>query len=88
MEERDRPVERETTIIPTGERGGGAGLIIAIVLLAIVGALAFFYLSGGLQRAADDVDVNVNVAAPDLKLPDITVTPPPAPAEPADKNGQ
>ena len=89
----ERPVERETTIIQTGERRGGGGLIIAIVLLAIVGALAFVYFSGGLRRAADDVNVNVNVGAPDLRLPDINITPQPAPApeqppaEPTNKSG-
>ena len=83
MEERERPIERETTIIQTGERGGGARLIIAIVLLAIVGALAFVYFSGGLRRAAEEVNVNVNVGSPELKLPDINITPPTAPSEPA-----
>lgn len=84
MEERERPIERETTIIQTGERrGGGSGVIIAIVLLAIVAALAFVYFSGGLRRAAEDVNVNVNVGSPELKLPDINITPQPAPSEPA-----
>lgn len=83
MEERERPIERETTIIQTGERSGGSGVIIAIVLLAIVAALAFVYFSGGLRRAAEDVNVNVNVGSPELKLPDINITPPTAPAEPA-----
>jgi len=84
MEEQERPIERETTIIQTGERrGGGSGVIIAIVLLAILAALAFVYFSGGLRRAAEDVNVNVNVGAPELKLPDINITPPTAPAEPA-----
>ncbi len=85
MDERERPVERETTIIQTGERrGGGSGLIIAVVLVAILAALAFVYFSGGLRRAAEETNINVNVGSPELKLPDIDITRPSAPSEPAE----
>lgn len=88
MDERERPIERETTIIQTGERrGGGSGLLIAVVLVAILAALAFVWFSGGLSRAAEETNINVNVGSPELKLPDIDITPPSTPSEPANKSG-
>lgn len=80
MDEDDRPVERETTVINTGGGGGGSGGTIAAVLVVLVLAvLAFAWFGGYLQRAADETDISVNVEAPDIKLPDVTVeTPPPA----------
>lgn len=86
MEEDPRPVERETTIIQTGERGSG-GAIAAIIALVVLGVLAFLFFGGYLQKAADEVNVDVNVAAPEIDLPDVTIeTPPAAPAEPANSN--
>ena len=35
--------------------------------------LAFLYFGGYLQRAADKTDINVNVAAPKIELPDIRI---------------
>ena len=100
MDERDRErvvvdegaappprVERETTIIHTGDRGGGGMLIAVVALLIVVGAVLFF-LFGGLERAADETDVNVNVETPEIKLPDVDIDLPEAPAEPTDGNGQ
>jgi hypothetical protein len=70
--------ERETTIIHTdsGDRSGGGGLILAVVLLVAVAALLFYLFGGGLNRAADEVGVNVNVEAPELKIPDVEVNVP------------
>ena len=72
MDEPERPVTRETTVINTGERRGGGGSLIAIVLLLIVATLAFLYFGGYLQRAANKADVNINVS-PKINLPDINV---------------
>ncbi len=80
MDERDRVeieperrVERETTVINTGERSGGGGLIAAIVLLLVVAVLAFLFFSGSFNQAADEVGVNVNVDAPDVTIPEVEV---------------
>lgn len=72
MDERERPVSHETTVINTGERRGGAGMLVAIVLLLVVGTLAFLYFGGYLQRAADKTNININVA-PKVQLPDINI---------------
>ena len=83
----ERPVERETTIIQTGERnGGGGGVVAAVVALFVLGALAFFFFGGYFEKAADEMDVNVNVEAPNVELPDINIEPPSAPSQPANSN--
>jgi len=91
MDERERPVEveRETTIIQTGERGGG-GMVALVVVLLAVAVLAFAYFGGYLDRAADEVGVNVNVEAPDVTLPDINVDTGKSGSEsaPANKSGE
>lgn len=79
--EPERPrVERETTVITTGGGGGGSGGLIAavLVLVAVIAAL-FLVFGGGLGRATDDVDINVDVKAPDL--PDVDL--PAVPSEPS-----
>jgi hypothetical protein len=95
MDEREREtvivepeprVERETTVIHTGDRGSGGAVAAVLVLLALA-VLAFLFFGGYLQQAADEVDVNVNVEAPKVEVPDIDVNLPP-PSEPADTNGQ
>jgi hypothetical protein len=88
MDEQQRPVERETTIIHTGERSGGGGAVAAVVALVVLAVLAFLFFGGYFEKAADDLDVNVNVGAPNVELPDVSIeTPPPAqPAEPANGN--
>jgi hypothetical protein len=87
MSDPERPVEveRETTVIHTGGGGGGSGATIVLLLvLAIIAVAAFLWFGGYLQRAADDIDVNVNVEAPKVELPDVKIeTPPPAREEPA-----
>ena len=72
----DDPVRHETTIIQTGERRGGGGAIVALVVLFVLGLLAFLYFGGHLSRAADKADINVNVAAPNIELPDVQIAPP------------
>ena len=66
-------VERETTVIDTGDRRGGGGLIAAIVLLLAVIVILFLFFGGYFNRAADEVGVNVNVDAPDVQVPDVEV---------------
>lgn len=73
MDERERPVSHETTVINTGERRGAAGMVVAIVLLLIVGTLAFLYFGGYLQRAADKTNIDIKVEAPKVHLPDINI---------------
>ena len=72
--DRDRETVRETdrTTVVTSDGGGrgGSGWIIAILLLVALLAILFFLFGGGLNRAADEVGVNVNVEAPDVSLPD------------------
>lgn len=86
MEERERPVERETTIIHTdGGGGGGGGVIAAVIVLFVLGAIAFFFFGGYFEKAADDVNVNVNVEAPKIDVPDIKIETPSAP-QPANSN--
>lgn len=81
MDEQERPtIERETTVIHTRE-GGGGGVIAAVVLLFVIGAIAFFFFGGYFEKATKDVNVNVNVDAPKIELPDVEIAPPAA--EPA-----
>ncbi len=80
----DDQVRHETTIIQTGEGRGGGGAIVALVVLFGLGLLAFLYFGGYLQRAADRTDINVNVAAPNIELPDVQITPPAS--EPTNKS--
>ncbi|HYN46909.1 MAG TPA: hypothetical protein VES64_09475 [Allosphingosinicella sp.] len=95
MDEHERPVEveRETTVINTGGGGGGGGgTIVAVVVLLVLVVLAFVYFGGYLGRAVDNTDINVNVDAPKIELPDVSIETPPArqeaPAEPAGTNAQ
>jgi hypothetical protein len=65
-----RDTESTTTVVQTdGGRSGGSGLIVAIVLILALLALLFF-LFGGFNRAGDEVGINVDVEAPELKVPD------------------
>ena len=85
--EPERRVERETTVINTGERRGGGGLVAAIVLLLVVVVLAFLFFSGSFNRAADEVGVNVNVDAPDVTIPDVEVPDVDVDVTPSDDGG-
>ena len=42
-------------------------------MLLAAAVLAFLFFGGYFERAADDVGVNVNVEAPDVKMPDINI---------------
>ena len=69
-------VERETTIINTGSDGGrGGGGMLAAVFLLILAAVVLFYVFGGslMGGDGDDVNVKVDVKAPDM--PDIDIKP-------------
>lgn len=79
-----RPIERETTVIQANGSGGGSGVIVAIVLLFLIGAVAFFFLGGYFEKAADKVDVNVNVVTPRIDLPDVKIDRPPPEQQPSD----
>ena len=83
--ESEDSARRETTIIQTGERRGGGGVIVGLVALLIIGVVAFFFLGGYFDRAVDKGDINVNVAAPNVELPDVQITPPAS--EPSNKSG-
>lgn len=61
-----------TTIVTTdgGGRGGGGGLIAVVLLILVLLAVLYFVFGGGFNKAADKVGVNVNVAAPNISIPD------------------
>ena len=95
MDERDeRPVEveprveRETTVIQTGNGGGGGGggVIALVVVLLAAAVIAFLFFGGMFERAADEVGINVNVEAPDVKMPDINIDTEKGESEPANKS--
>ena len=67
--EREPVVERQTTVVTGG--GGGGGTLIAVLVL-IVGLVVLFLLFGqGLLGGSDDLNVNVDVKAPDVELPKV-----------------
>ena len=92
MDEPDRPVTHETTVINTGGGGGSGGTIVGLLVLVVLAIGAFLYFGGYIGRAADDLDVNVNVATPKIELPDVRIetpsAPTPAPAQPANSAGK
>ena len=86
MDEEERPVTHETTVINTGDRGGG-GIVAVLVAIVIVGLALFLYFGGYLRHVADKTDINVNVSVPKVELPDIHIdTRPnqPATSQPSD----
>jgi hypothetical protein len=75
-DDRDPPVTHETTVINTGGRSGGGGIIAIVALLVVVIVCLVIYFGGFLhrvERAADKVNLNVNVAVPKVELPDIHI---------------
>lgn len=70
--EREPRIERETTIIQTGERSSG-GLIAIVILILALAVLLFLFFGGYFERAADEVGINVNVEAPEIRVPDVEV---------------
>lgn len=78
--DREREIPRDTvrdtertTIIQTdgGRDRGGGGVILAIVLILALLAVLYFVFSGGFNRAADEVGVNVNVEVPKVEMPSV-----------------
>ena len=78
--DREREIPRETvrdtertTIIQTdgGRDRGGGGVLLAVVLILALLAVLYFVFSGGFNRAADSVGVNVNVETPKVEMPKI-----------------
>jgi hypothetical protein len=68
-----RDTERTTIITSDGDRGRGSGVLIAVVVILAVLILLFVLFGGSLNRAADEVGVNVNVDTPQVEMPDIDV---------------
>lgn len=73
MDEDERPVTRETTVINAGGGGGGTGVIVLLAVLVLIVAGAVLYFGGYLGRSANKTDVNVNVSLPKVELPDVHI---------------
>lgn len=77
MEDRDtdkvRDTERTTIVHTDSDRGGGSGVLVALLVLVLLAVLLFFLFGGGLSGGGDEGDVNVNIEAPELTVPDIEV---------------
>jgi hypothetical protein len=74
--EPERPVretERTTIIHDTGDRGGGSGVLVGLLVVIVLLAILFFLFRGSFMGTTQDRGVHVNVAAPNLKVPDINV---------------
>ena len=71
-----RESERTTIITSDGDRGRGSGVLIAVVAILAVLILLFILFGGNLNRAADEVGVNVDVSTPQVDVPDIDVNVP------------
>ncbi|HEX6374763.1 MAG TPA: hypothetical protein VFZ91_03480 [Allosphingosinicella sp.] len=68
-----RDTERTTVVQTDGRRGGGAGLVIAVLAIVALLAVLFFVFSGSFNRAADEIGVNVNVDTPKVEVPDVNI---------------
>lgn len=68
-----RETERTTIIHDSGDRGGGGGMILALVVIIVILAVLFFLFRGSFMGTSRDAGINVNVAAPTVKVPDINV---------------
>jgi hypothetical protein len=76
--DRERETVRDTertTIIQTdgGRDRGGGGVLLAVLLILVLLGVLYFIFSGSFNRAADEVGVNVNVEAPNVDMPDVSV---------------
>ena len=71
-----RESERTTIITTDGDRGRGGGAIIAVVVILAVLVLLFVLFGGGLNKAADQVGVNVDVETPKVEVPNIDINVP------------
>lgn len=70
-----RDTERTTVVHTESDRGRGGGVLIAVVLIIALLVLLFVLFGGSLNKAADEVGVNVDVEMPkaDVQIPDIDV---------------
>ena len=68
-----RETERVTIIRDGGDRSGGSGVLIGVLVVLVALVLAFLFFCGSFNRAAHEAGVNVNVNTPSLKAPDINV---------------
>ena len=71
----DPPPVRETertTVVHTESRRGG-GLAIALVVIVAVLALLFFLFGGNLNRGSEGGNINIDVDAPEVTLPDVDI---------------
>ncbi len=71
--ERLRETDRTTIIQTDRDRRGGNGTLLAIVALLVLGVLLFLLFGGGFGRGGDEGDVNVNIDAPEITMPDVEV---------------
>ena len=71
-----RESERTTIITSDGGRRGGSGAIIAVVVILAVLILLFVLFGGGLNKAADEVGVNVDVETPKVEMPNVDINVP------------
>lgn len=68
--EREPVVERQTTVVTGGGDRGGGGTLLAVLLLIVALVVLFLLFGRGLLSSADkDLNVNVDVKAPDVDLP-------------------
>ena len=68
-----RETERVTVIRDGGDRGGGGGVLLGVLVVLVALVLAFLFFRGSFNGAARDAGVNVNLNAPSIKAPDINV---------------
>ena len=93
-DDRERVRDSDRTTIVTSDRGGrGAGTLVAVLLVIVLLVVLFLLFGDRLRGTAEDVevpqeiDVNVNVEAPELRLPDVEIRQaPPAGEEPPPAN--
>jgi hypothetical protein len=71
-----RETERTTVVTTDGGGRGGGGILIAVVLIVALLVLLFILFGGGLNKAADEVGLNVDVDMPQAEMPDIDINVP------------
>jgi hypothetical protein len=68
--EREHITERTTIVTDTGERRGGGGWAIGLLVLIVLLVVLFLVFGNVFNRAADQVGVNVAIDAPKVEMPD------------------